>query len=569
MNAATLKDTADQQSQQYSAAREPMPRGVFAALLLIIGTAFGLRIAGISHGLPYAYNLDESNYYVVKAIEMVNGGLNPHWFVNPPAFTYVLAAGFKVLSGGGRGFFEVYARNPEPVWILARTISALLGTLAVGLLYATGARLFNRVAGLFAAAILATGFLPVFYGHLALNDSPLLVPLTLALFGAAGILKGGGRRDVAIAGIGFGLACATKYTGGMVLVAIVIAIWANQEDRWRNLGIVIGLGSIVFVIANPYSLLDFAAFTRDLGHQSEASSGSGKLGQTGSGGALYYPGVLTWGLGWIPVALATAGVVRVVREDRTRALILLVAPAAYLVFMALHSRWFGRWGLPLFPFVALLAGWGACWAVDAVKSRWARAAVPFTIVLGLFACAQGFAASIHVDSVLSQQDTRSIARKWMTRNIPKGSKVVIEPGVVPEAWLRDLSRSTEGRLRKRRWAMWGPRMWDPQGLRVEEYPRVLNPSLIKRYQLNRYCWLVTSSTQRGRVERQPTSSPEGMAFYHSLVSHSKLVYRVSPWKDGADPVPFSFDDSFNYRPSAYQRPGPVISVYKLKGNGCN
>ena len=548
--------------------RERMPRGVFLTLLLILGAAFGLRIAGISHGLPYAYNLDESNYYVVKAIQMVNGGLNPHWFVNPPAFTYVLAAGFKILSGGGRGFFEVYARNPEPVWILARTISALLGTLAVGLIYATGAKLFNRTAGLFAAAILATGFLPVFYGHLALNDSPLLVPLTLALFGTAGILKGDGRRYVVVAAAGFGLACATKYTGGMVLVAIVIAIWANREDRWRNLGIVIGLGAVTFVIANPYSLLDFAAFSRDLGHQSEASSGAGKLGQTGHGGVIYYLGVLTWGLGWIPTGLAVAGAVRVIKHDRVRALILLVAPASYLVFMALHSRWFARWGLPMFPFVALLAGWGACWAVDGVRGRWAKAAVPFAVVLGLVACSQGIAASLHVDSVLSKEDTRAVARKWMIHNIPKGSSVVIEPGVVPEAWLRDLSRGTQGKLRKRRWSIWGPKMWDPKGLRVDEYPRVLSSSLIKRYQVNGYCWLVTSSTQRGRVERQPSSSPEGMAFYHSLVTHSKLLFRVSPWKQGSAPVPFSFDDSFNYLPSAYERPGPVISVYKLKGNGC-
>lgn len=545
-----------------------MPRAVFASLLVILGAAFGLRIAGISHGLPYAYNLDESNYYVVRAIEMVNGGLNPHWFVNPPAFTYVLAAGFKVLSGGGRGFFEVYARNPEPVWILARTISALLGTLAVGLVYATGARLFNRLAGLFAAGIMATAFLPVFYGHLALNDSPLLVPLTLALFGAAGILKGGGRRDLVVAGIGFGLACATKYTGGMVLIAIVIAIWATQEDRWRNLGIVLGVGTLTFVIANPYSVLDFSAFWRDLGHQSEASSGSGKLGQTGNGGVIYYLGVIGWGMGWVPAGLALAGAVRVIRKDRTRALLLLLAPAAYLIFMALHSRWFARWGLPLFPFVALLAGWGGCWLVDAVKGRWAKAAVPFALALGLLAIAQGVSASIHVDQVLSRDDTRAEARKWMTRNIPKGSKVVIEPGVVPEAWLRDLSRSTQGRLRKRRWQVWGPRMWDPNGLRTEEYPRVLNADLIKRYQINKYCWLVTSSTQRGRVERQPERSPQGMAFYRSLFTHSKLMFRASPWKEGAKPVPFSFDDSFNYLPDAYERPGPVISVYRIKGNGC-
>jgi len=561
------KPNVNADSVRAGTTREPMPRAIAVSLFLILVAGFVLRMVGIGHGLPYAYNLDESNYYVVKAIRMVNDGLNPHWFVNPPGFTYVLAAAFKVLSGGGRGFYEVYTRNPEPVWLVARTISALLGTLAVGLIYATGARLFSRLAGLFAAAILATGFLPVFYGHLALNDSPLLVPIALALFGAAGILNRGGRRELAIAGIGLGLACATKYTGGMVLPAIVIAIWAAGEDRWRRLAAVLGIGALAFVIANPYSLLDFPAFIDGVGHQSEASSGAGKLGQVGHGGVIYYLGVITWGLGVIPAALAVGGAVRVIREDRTRALLLLVAPGFYLVFMALHSRWFARWGLPMFPFVVLLAGWGACWAVDAVRGWRLRAAVPFAVVLGLIACAQGFAASVHVDRVLTRDDTRSVARKWMTKHIPNGSKIVIEPGVVPAAWLRNLSKGSTGRLHSRRWRVWELWMWDSKGLTFEEYPRVLNTKLLKRYQAAGYCWLITSSTQRGRVEREKQKFRSGTAFYRSLFGSATLKFRASPWSRGAEPVPFSFDDSYNYLPSAYERPGPIISVYKLKDCG--
>ena len=37
--------------------------------------------------------------------------------------------------------------------------------------------------------------------------------------------------------------------------------------------------------------------------------------------------------------------------------------------------------------------------------------------------------------------------------------VVVEPGVVPEAWLRQLSRGTEGRLKKRRWEIWQNLQW--------------------------------------------------------------------------------------------------------------
>ncbi|MEI7889618.1 MAG: glycosyltransferase family 39 protein [Actinomycetes bacterium] len=543
-----------------------MPRPYFAALLGILAAAFTFRIWGISHGLPYAYNMDESNYYVTRAIRMVDGGLNPHWFVNPPGFTYLLALGFKVLSGGGRGFAEVYARNPEPVWILARTISALLGTLAVGLVYATGAKLFDRRAGLFAAGALAVGFLPVFYGHLALNDSALLVPMTLALFGAAGILNGGGRRDYLIAGVGLGLTCGIKYTGGVVLVAIICAAWQDKEWRARGLSTVVGVAALMFVIINPYSLLDFAAFSRDLGRQSEASSGPGKLGQTGTGGVLYYLGVQLWGLGWGPALLSVFGAVQLSREDFRRARVLLLAPAAYVLFMGLHTRWFGRWGLPIMPFTCLLAGWAASRLVGRAQNHSRQVGIAVTTLLVALVGLQGVMASIHLDTVLSQPDTRASARTWMLDNIPKGSKVVIEPGVVPQAWTRDLSRAQVGIKGTPRWGTWPSSQWHIDS--ADKYPGVLHRALLKNYTALGWCWVVTSSLQRGRVEREPTKAPGGISFYRSLFAHGTLAYKVTPWSPRSTDLPFSFDDSYNYRPSAYIRPGPVVSVYRLHGGKC-
>ena len=38
----------------------------------------------------------------------------------------------------------------------------------------------------------------------------------------------------------------------------------------------------------------------------------------------------------------------------------------------------------------------------------------------------------------------------------------------------------------------------------------------------------------------------------------------SPYKPGADPVPFNFDLSYNYYPGAYERPGPTVRIYRLR-----
>ncbi len=163
------------------------------------------------------------------AVEMfVNGNLNPHYFENPPAFTYVLHFLFEAYYGSGRAVIHADAHHPGDVYTLARIAAAVLGVIAVWLLYLAGARLLGRAAGLLAAAIESVAFLPVFYAHLALNDAPTLAPLTLSLLGTAGVLRKGRVRDHVIAGIGLGLACATKYTGGIVLVPYAAAAAA----RW-------------------------------------------------------------------------------------------------------------------------------------------------------------------------------------------------------------------------------------------------------------------------------------------------------------------------------------------------
>ena len=155
-------------------------------------------------------------------------GYDPHYFpANPPGFTYLLHLLFAVWFGGRAGVSHTFAVDPTTVFVLARATAAVLGTLAVWLLYLAGARLFDRGVALLAAALQAGAFLPVFYAHLALNDVPTLAPLTISLLGTAGVLRRGRLRDYLVAGVGLGLGCATKYTAGIVLAPLLAAAAAR------------------------------------------------------------------------------------------------------------------------------------------------------------------------------------------------------------------------------------------------------------------------------------------------------------------------------------------------------
>ena len=93
-----------------------------------------LRIVGFKTGLPYVYNADENSHFVPRAIGMFGHSPNPDYFINPPAFTYVVYALFTVRWGTDPATIGgAFAADPTTAFALARAASAFLGALAVSL----------------------------------------------------------------------------------------------------------------------------------------------------------------------------------------------------------------------------------------------------------------------------------------------------------------------------------------------------------------------------------------------------------------------------------------------------
>jgi 4-amino-4-deoxy-L-arabinose transferase-like glycosyltransferase len=553
------------------------------AVLLL---ALGLRLWGVDHGLPYAYNADENAHFVTRAIGLFGHDWNPNYYVNPPAYTYLVHLALGVAYGGRAGVSSAFAADPTGVWILGRVLAGLLGTLATWLLYLAGSRLVDRRVGLLAAGLMTVAFLPVFYSKLALNDVPTTAGVCLALWGAAGVLRFGRTRDYVFAGVGLGLACATKYTGGIVLLSIVgaaaaqFSVSGGRAYAIRGLAIVAGTALAAFLIANPYALLDFGAFTEGLTHQSDASGdAAGKLGLTQANGYLYYLWSFGWGLGWLPLVLAAGGAVRL-WFDESRLVWVLVPPVLlFLLFMGSQERYFGRWLLPVFPMMCILAAYAAIELVDFVAAS-RPALKPTLVALAVVAvCGQGFVYSLHSGLVLSRYDTRNLARAWMVANVPAGKKVVIEP-VVPDQWAQDIGNPLPIIPNGNRWNKYplSRSQIDPKTGRllpgdgiivnIEDFERVLRPELVDLFEQQEYCWVVVGSTQRGRAEAEPDVVPNALAYYRELERRSKVVYDASPYSNGEGPVGFNFDWTFNYYPLAYNRPGPEMTIYRLQGGQC-
>jgi hypothetical protein len=556
-------------------------------LVILLLSTFLLRLWGIKQGLPYSYNVDEATHFVPRAVAFFSHDLNPHYFLNPPAYSYVLHIVFELWFGGSDAVSRAYATHPTEIYVVARVVAAVLGTAAVGLTYLAGTRFFNRTVGLLAAAIFGFSFLPIFYSHLALNDVPTLAPVALSLCGIAGVMRRGRWRDYVVAGLGIGLAAATKYTGGITLLCLVAAFVCDGAGGgvWiaaRRFAVALAIALAAFVVANPYSVLDFSSFQYGVSSQASLAAGQDpvKLGTVPGSGIGYYLWTFTWGFGWGPSLAALGGsALLLVRRRLAMALVLLPAPIAFIIFMGGQQRFFGRWLMPIFPLVAILGAYGAV-----ELARWLIRArrVPVTLAGALVAAlllTQSLVAVIHDDLVLSRPDTRNLARNWMVGHVPAGAKVVIEP-VVADNWATAVGVALPWTPSGDRWYRYATWLTDvdaqgrqlPAGQRryvlVDQYERTLRPALLDEYVARGYCWLVVGSLQAGRAFAQPGAAPAAVAYYAELANRARLVYHVSPFATGARPVPFSFDWSIDYFPRQYHRPGPEMSVYRLSGGKC-
>jgi len=596
-------------------------------------TGFGLRLWGIKQGLPYAYNIDENAHFVPRAIGFFGHTLNPFYFVNPPGYTNILYLVFGLWFGSGDAAARALVNDPTEVYVIARVVSAVLGTLAIWFTYLAGAKLVDRRAGFLAAALMTVAFLPVFYAHLALNDSPTLGPAALALYGIARIYRHGRWWDFALAGLATGAATATKYTAAIFIVPICVAAYFRWRDQggplphpWRvNLKAAwrwtvnfakaraflllcfAGAATIAgFIIVSPYSLLDPKTFGGGIIHQATASSSEGKLGQTFSNGYVYYLWSVTWGMGWVPAVAAVVGAFALARA-RSRAFWLLVPTAIlYILFMGSASRWFGRWLLPLFPVLAVLAGIGAFFVVDALARRWPRARYAWVGLAAVLLLGQAVVYSIHSDRLLSRPDTRAQVRDWMVEHLTPDTKIAYEP-VIPDAYYRQAGFLAPAPNDGNRWNIFfadetpqstltaatdtspaseaarqfanrlgvsllpnelpdsvlpNRRTQDPGVVGGEGFTRDLSPALLDVYRANGVCYVVSGSIQAQRALVDPSHVPQAAAYYRALRRQAKPVYVASPYHQGKS-VKFNFDWSFDYYPLAYERPGPLMTVWKL------
>ena len=242
-----------------------------------------------------------------------------------------------------------------------------------------------HATGFLAAAIYAFAVLPIQLSHFVAVDAILTFCVTASVALAARWTRRGGWVTWLFAGVLAGLAVGSKFSA--VLLALPLAVAALYRLPTASLGrktLIIGgrlaaagaVAMVVFVLTNPFAVIEFPAYVRQIMAQNAMVSGLMDAPYTrqyiGTLPYLYFVQQLSqWGLGWPLGVVAWGGFVwAVIGAARRRAsptlVVMLAWALPYFAFTGAFHAKFPRYMAPLLPFLVVfgrarrwpaIAGW--------------------------------------------------------------------------------------------------------------------------------------------------------------------------------------------------------------------
>ena len=549
--------------------RKHLTPGRLALAAILLG-AFALRIYGLEHGLPFIYHSDESQHFTQYAVAMFDGDLNPHYFQNPATFTYLVYFALKL-----HGFDDIasqYLSDPTEIYEIARLVAVVLSLVGIAAVYAVGRRLWGAFEGVVAAAVLAFAFLPVAYSRYAVTDVGVLFPVAFTAYAMVRIHETGGRRYYLMAGLGLGLIVAFKYTAGLILVPMLVAIVLRslkEERTVRELaigaGIVAGVSAVVFFLTNPYFVLDLDEALDELRSQ-RFSAGEAKLGQKEENPYAFYLSTLPWALGWGAALAAAVGVVWEFRRNRIRAVLLALFPLLLFLYLGSDAeRYFARWLMPAYPILALFAGVAVAGVARVVSPRGGIRAAVVALLIALI-MAQPIVANLRTGEVMGKADTRELARNYMLEELPPRTKIVVDAVAIRQPYDLPLLGIQRTPGQPEFFPRFGAppkkdNVYPPDPVRTQRFIEDLSPERIDRYRDAGYCTVITMSWLRERAEI--AGFQPAIDYYDRLERESKLLFTADPYDDPDDPVEFDFDMTHLYYDARYDRAGPRVQIRRL------
>lgn len=408
------------------------------ALFLILALGAVLRFTALGQGIPFALGVDEPEI-MERAVRMMNtGDLHPHFFDYPGLYIYVqfAVACVRFLVGSIGGLWaNLNQAPPAEFYLWARAVTAAFGTATIALVYLLGRRV-SPTTGLVAAAMFAVQSLHVRESHFVLTDVPMTFFITLTAVLTLRACERRRFRDWVLVGLAVGAAAATKYNGGVAILLPALALVISPGSwvlRLRAMLLTSGVAALTFLTCAPYTVIALPEFLNAFAYLAHMYA---------EGPARPEPAWVTYlkhlrnNFSIPGLVMAAGGVVVAIRaltaRERTPVATTWALAAAfalvYFYMIAGQRLVWGRYLLPLLPFLCVLAAGGIVWIADQVARRWTSPmAVPLTAAMLLLVVSyQPATNAITFLGTSSKVTTNQQAYEWILANVPAGSRIANE-----------------------------------------------------------------------------------------------------------------------------------------------
>ena len=418
-------------------------RRCLIALAIITGVGACLRFYGLSKGAPYHhFHIDE--HFVFAGADLLRQSMSkaaesqkffmygplPMHMVNVARSVYEWFSGPLTLSAPDDG---------TTYMLLGRSISALLGTATIPVVFLIAHRLAGRAAGLIAAGLLASAVLHLRDSHFFTVDASMVFFCVVTWAAAVAIADRGRPVAYVVAGAAFGAAVACKYNAIFLVPLIVAAHLCSPHTprsirpfgpwrRWALHGIApLAIGAVVFLLLDPMVVLFHQKFRDDVADQisNPLLGGSRPLWNANFRDVqpqlYWFTNLLPWGIGPAFAVWGVAGVFWLVTRRTRLALAVAAYPLAYYAIAGQTVTPFIRYSLPLIPGLAVAAG---VFCGDLLRHpRWRRFGIAATAVV-VVSTALYAAAYMNI---YARPDIRLQASTLVSAMVPPGASIVVEP----------------------------------------------------------------------------------------------------------------------------------------------
>lgn len=403
-----------------------------ALLFLIILSAFLIRAVYIFLLRSQVSNGDEIGY-VIYSLRSIFNNFNPGYFLHGSVHMHIVTFFYfcfflvgKILGHftSSLDFLMFFLNNSTPFFFISRSVSAIFNLGSIYLTYRIGEYLWDRKTGIIAAFIFS--LMPMSL-QMARDTSVYSTTVFFILLSVLTFLKLSRSlnfSNIILAALTFGLAISSDYYA-LILVPVYAITFAwiilKQENPlflFYSVPLFFLGAFLIYLAVNPYMLLNSQDFWREISSQAKGAVFS----EYGHGyGYLAYLKLLSRPAYIFTFMLFIIGSFYVINRRKLEEMIIMAAALINIVLFSFSKVQLPYYIFPAMPFLALVCAKAAAQLSSAFKLSPAKI-ILFCCVFMLL-CFSDYGARLY-------NRQAQMAKDWFVKNIPQGSKVLVDPTTI-------------------------------------------------------------------------------------------------------------------------------------------